>query len=294
MAVGWYIFFGILLFFAFLLSLKANIKLAFKDELVLSVRVLCFTFRIVPGKEKKPIDYKKYSYKKHQKRLRKNYAAYLAAQQKKAAKAEAKRKKKEMEAAKTPEQKKAEKKAKKEQPKRSILDWLNLATSTLGVLFKKFFKHLHIQVARLKIRVATGDAASTAVLYGAVIQSVAYMMEILNRITHVDGLKKAEIEVVPDYLAEKTTMDMCFVFSLRVWHVFAILFSTLGRFLKKFFETNPKAKERQNSERPMPPKRRRKRKKAAAKASSSPRKPVLCTENDSHPGIAATELNGKL
>ena len=63
MAVGWYIFFGILLFFAFLLSLKANIKLAFKDELVLSVRVLCFTFRIVPGKEKKPIDYKKYSYK---------------------------------------------------------------------------------------------------------------------------------------------------------------------------------------------------------------------------------------
>ena len=106
MAVGWYIFFGILLFFAFLLSLKANIKLAFKDELVLSVRVLCFTFRIVPGKEKKPIDYKKYSYKKHQKRLRKNYAAYLAAQQKKAAKAEAKRKKKEMEAAKTPERKK--------------------------------------------------------------------------------------------------------------------------------------------------------------------------------------------
>ena len=109
----------------------------------------------------------------------------------------------------------------------------------LGALFSKFAKRLHIKVARLKIKVATGDAASTAILYGAAVQSVAYIIEILGRITNVDGLKKAEISVEPDYLSEETSLDLCFIFSLRIRHVFGILFGTVGRAIKKFFETAP-------------------------------------------------------
>ena len=69
---GLYIFLGIVLFFAFILSLKARVRLEFNDELILKISVLCFTIKILPGKEKKPLDYSEYTYEKHQKRLQKN------------------------------------------------------------------------------------------------------------------------------------------------------------------------------------------------------------------------------
>ena len=256
---GLYILLGILSFFTFLLSLKANVRLEFKDELILSISVLGIKIKILPGKEK-PIDYKEYTYEKHQKRLRKKYEAYLKKQEKKAQKAEAKKKKKDERKAETPEQKKA----RKAQPKRSIGDWINIAVGVLAVFFEKFSRHLHIKIARLKVNVATGDAASTAIMYGAVIQSVAYVIELLGRITNVDRLEKAEIEVNPDYLSEKTTLDLCFVFSLRVWHLFDILFGIIGRAIKRFISTTPEGKANGEANHP-PHRRRRKRRKKTAK-----------------------------
>ena len=233
---GLYIFIGIVVALFLLLSIKAKVKLEFDGELYLTVSFLCFTIPIVPGKAPKPIKIRDYTFKKHQKRLRTNYEDYLKKQekkeQKKAKKAEAKAKK--------VEKKKLDKKNKvKQPPKRSVLDWINIAGSVIGALFSKFAKRLHIKVARLKIKVATGDAASTAILYGAVVQSVAYIIEILQSVTNVDGLKNAEISVEPDYLSEETSLDLCFVFSLRIRHVFGILFGTVGRAIKKFFETAP-------------------------------------------------------
>ena len=229
---GLYIFLGIVTAFILILSLKAKVILEFNDTLHLSVKVLCFKIRIAPSKEKKPIKVKDYTFKKHQKRLAKNYEKYQKKQEKK----EAKKAKK--------AEKKLQKKSQKQkntpkQPKRSVLDWVNIAGAVIGALFGRFAKRLHIKVAKLNIKVATGDAASTAILYGAVIQSVAYIIEILRKITNVDGLKKASISVEPDYLSEETSFDLCFVFSLRLWHVFDILFGTIGKAIKKFFETAP-------------------------------------------------------
>ena len=237
---GLYIFIGIVLALFLLLSIKAKVKLEFNEELKVTVQVLCFNIQVAPPKEKKPVKIRDYSFEKHQKRLRSNYDKYLKKQekkeQKKAKKAEAKAKK--------AEKKKLDKQNNvKKAPQRTPLDWINIAGAVIGALFSKFAKRLHIKVARLKIKVATGDAASTAILYGAVIQSVAYIIEILERITNVDGLKKAEISVEPDYLSEETSLDLCFIFSLRIRHVFGILFGTLGRAIKKFFETAPQKPE---------------------------------------------------
>lgn len=225
----------IVLFFAFLLSIRGRVILEIDDsgELYLAVKILFFTIRIAPAKEPKPINIKDYTPKKHKERLRKNYQAYLKKQEKKEQKAAEKKAKK--------EKKKAEPK-KEKQPKRSILDWLNIATAVLKVLFAKFFKHLRIKVVKLRINVATGDAASTAILYGVVIQSVAYVIEILNSTTNLKGLKNADIAVSPDYLSESTSVEMKFVFSLRVWHLFSILFGVLGKAIKKFIETSPEKK----------------------------------------------------
>ena len=274
---GLYIFLGIVLFFAFILSLKARVRLEFNDELILKISVLCFTIKILPGKEKKPIDYSEYTYEKHQKRLQKKYDDYLKKQEKKQQKAENKKKKKEAKKAETPEQKKA----RKAQPKRSISDWINIAVGVLAIFFEKFTRHFHIKVARLKVNVATGDAASTAILYGAVIQSVAYAIEILSRVTNVDGLEKAEIEVNPDYLSEKTTLDLCFVFSLRVWHLFDILFGIIGRAIKRFLATSPEGKAKAEGKATPPTKRRRRKK----RKKSSPAKQTVSNESKSNQNI---------
>ena len=235
--IGLYILCGVILFFALLLSLKANVRLEFKDSLTLSISALFIKINISPAK-KKPINYKEYTYEKHQKRLRKKYQAYLKKQEKKRIKSEKNAQKKAERKAETKEQKEARKNA----PKRSVADWIDIAVGVLAIFFNKFFRRLHIKVARLKVNVATGDAASTAIAYGAIVQSVAYLIEMLDRITNVDGLKKAEIEVNPDYLSEKTTLDLCFVFSLRVWHLFDILFGIIIRAIKKFISTDPTRK----------------------------------------------------
>lgn len=226
---------GLALFFAFILSIRGRVVLELDGdgELYLAVKILFFTVRIAPPKEPKPINIKDYTPEKHKKRLRKNYQAYLKKQEKKKHKEAEKQKKK--------EQKKQEK-SKEKPPKRSISDWLNIATSVLKVLFERFFKHLRIKVAKLRINVATGDAASTAILYGVVIQSVAYVIEILNSVTNLKGLEKADIAVNADYLSESTTFELKFVFSLRVWHLFSIIFGVAGRAIKRFLETSPDKK----------------------------------------------------
>lgn len=226
---GLYIFLGIILALFLLLSIKARVVLEFNDELTVSVKLLCFNIKIAPPKEKKPIKIKDYSFSKHQKRLKGNYEKYLKKQQKKDAKKLKKAEKK----------KESKKVKKKKSPSRSPLDWVNIAGAVIGALFSRFAKRLHIRVARLNIKVATGDAASTAILYGAIIQSVAYIIEILQKITNIDKLKSSQISVEPDYLSEQTTVDLCFVFSLRAWHIFDILFGTIGKAIKKFFETAP-------------------------------------------------------
>lgn len=259
--IGLYILCGVILFFALLLSLKANVRLEFKDSLTLSISVLFIKINISPAK-KKPINYKEYTYEKHQKRLRKKYQAYLKKLEKKRIKSEKKAQKKAERKAETAEQKKARKNA----PKRSVADWIDIAVGVLAMFFNKFFRHLHIKVARLKVNVATGDAASTAIAYGAIVQSVAYLIEMLDRITNVDGLKKAEIEVIPDYLSEKTTLDLCFVFSLRVWHLFDILFGIIIRAIKKFISTDPARKNNDSINRRRRTHKKRKKRSAIPQA----------------------------
>ena len=61
-----YVLLGIILFFAFLLSLKANVRLEFSEELILSVSVLGIKIKILPGKDK-PVKIKDYSYEKGKK-----------------------------------------------------------------------------------------------------------------------------------------------------------------------------------------------------------------------------------
>lgn len=215
--------FGIIvLFFVFLLSLKATLTVAYSDEVALSVKVLFLKIKILPKKEKK-LKVRSMSAKKAQK-IREKAAKKEA---KKAAQAKEKKAKK--------AQHKFEK---KNQPKKTlseILESIDLIRHLVATVIQTFFGHLRIKIARLKIKVATEDAAHTAIAYGAITQSVNLLFPLLEQVKNFDLPQAKEIDIQADFLSEKIEADIELSFSLRVWHLFDVAFKALTTFLKHKF-----------------------------------------------------------
>ncbi|MBQ8356444.1 MAG: DUF2953 domain-containing protein [Clostridia bacterium] len=221
---------GCILFLILLLSLRVRFCIVLRDEVELSLGILCFKIHLFPRKKK--IKWKHYSPEK---------AARIEAKKaKKAAKKEAKR---------------AEKKAKKQKEKQlppekkkksTLADKLRLVRVLAAALIKKTNKHLRLHAARLHLRVATGDAAKTAVLYGVVCQSLSYLLALLDKVTK---LKAAEpdVSVYADYLSEKSSADVRLIFSVRLGGVFAIAFSVAFAFIGAKFQQKNKKKPNEKS-----------------------------------------------
>ncbi len=202
--------------------------ISYSDEVRLAVRVLFLKINILPSKDKKG------AHSMSAKKAEKIKAKLRKKAQKKKTDAEEK------------EKAKAEKKARKEKKNiGEIVSNVQTLASVAVAVIEKFFKHLRIRLARIKIVVATGDAASTAIAYGAITQSINLLFPLLEKVKNFEKLPKSDISVDLDYLEEEPTIDIKLMFSIRVWHVFDIAFAALGRFIKhKFRETaNAESKE---------------------------------------------------
>ena len=231
------IIFGcILLFFIFILSVSVKITVAYSSQLELSVKILCFKIKILPKKEKK-----KGPHSMSKRKAEKIKAKLLKKEQKKAEKKKAKAEKKRI-AKETP-------KTETEKEKKSlseILDIIAMVRSIIATVVKKFFGHLKIDIARIKIKLATGDAANTAIAYGAVTQSINLLFPILERIKNFKLPKNTDISVDADFLSESSDIDVCVSFSLRPWHLFHVAFAALFTFIKSLVKS--KIKNAQKSE----------------------------------------------
>ncbi len=185
--------------------------MAYKDEISLYVRVLFFKFRILPAKEKRG------KRRMSEKKAAKIRNSLRKKQQKKAlAKAEK-------------EKSKAEKK--KKNISETISD-VKLITDILLAVLKKFFGHLQIKMSRIRMIVATEDAATTAIAYGAITQSLNILLPALESVKNFKRLKKTEIDVRADFLSDSPTFDVKISFSLRVWHIFDVAIAALVKFIK--------------------------------------------------------------
>ncbi len=208
----------LLLFFIFLLSLKARITICYRDELTLSVKVLFIKIGILPKKEKV------------------GPHSMSAKKAKKIREAAAKKEKKKREAALEKKAKKAQKKEnKKNAPKKSIseiMDMISLIRKLVAIVIRRFFKHLRIDIARLRITVATGDAATTAIAYGAITQSINLLLPVLERVKNFGLPRTTELDIQPDFTAEAPDVDIVISFSLRVWHLFHVAFGALKTLIK--------------------------------------------------------------
>ena len=112
------------------------------------------------------------------------------------------------------------------QKKRTLRQNIRRISAICKVLLRHTKKRLHLRAARLHVRVATGDAATTAIAFGAVSQSVAYLLALLDSTTKLK-LSERNVSVEPDYLAERSSLDVKLVFTMRAWAFLATAFSLM-------------------------------------------------------------------
>lgn len=226
-----YILLGIIIFLIFILLLKATVTLEYREDVALSISILgIIKIKLLPKKQKK-LRLGRYSKKKIERRKKKQLKKELEKQRKKQEKKEAKKLKKEQ---------KKNISAREKARKPTLSENLEMIKDILAMFFTRFFKHFRIKVARLHIELSTGDPASTAILYGAICQTVAPIAAFLEKFTNINDLDGADISVQPNFLAESTSVDIKIAFSLRVWHLVDIGL----RALKIFISTKKRAMKR--------------------------------------------------
>lgn len=182
-----------MIFFVLLLLLKVKVKILLDEKLYIYLKVLFIRIKLFPRPKK--------ATKKKQKQKS------------------------------TPKKEKSPK-GTDDKSKLPLIDNIKIITDTAKLLLKRFAKHLHIKIARIDIKIATGNAASTAIIYGIAAQSMAFLVEILNSITNLDKLKNSYINIEPDYLNEKTQAKADIVFSIRVIGVLDMGIRSLFRYIK--------------------------------------------------------------
>lgn len=187
---------------AWLLSRKVHFNLSFDGSLKLFFRVLFVKLPIFPREEKR-VKISDYSLRAIRRR------------EKKAQRLKKRRK------AKPTAEKPHENKPHAE---KSILDNLSDITKLAVDTAKRVRRHGRVDVRTLDITVGTDDAAKTGILYGAVAQSVAYLLNMLGTALemHADN-----VHVNADFTALTSTMLVEIDFSMRIWHFLGLLFKTM-------------------------------------------------------------------
>lgn len=199
-----YIVLGILLCLVLLLTIRIRVILTCDTQICVDLRILFLRFSLYPRKKKK-IRIRDYSHKRYRKRLARS------------------KKKRE----------KQEKPVKKTKPKLPLRRRITLFVSLFDGIYQRVLRYFRIDVARLRIDVATGDAAKTAILTGVVSQSVAYLCAVLDQHTNLGRTYRAEIAVQPNFLEERSRVEGKFIFSLRIFRLLELGLRFSFNFLKQ-------------------------------------------------------------
>lgn len=228
---------AILAFFVLFFTIRVRITLELKDEISLWVNAFGIRINILPKKQKK---YKlsDYTPKKIARRDKKK----AKKDAKKAAKKAEKNKKKAAEKKLSREEKKALKKSKKAS-RPSIRDSVSLFADIAKLFFSGFFSHLHFHIARIKVRVGSDDAAKTAILYGAIYASLRPVLTLIDRISNLHRVDKAEIDIQPDYLSEELKLDMKLGFSMSLGGLLGVLIKAAFKLFVGWSRIKPEAPE---------------------------------------------------
>ena len=135
--------------------------------------------------------------------------------------------------------KKAEAAARKksgEKKKRSLsetLEAIGFIKELVLEVVKKFFRYLRVDLARFKIKVATSDAATTALAYGAIQSAVTLILPALESLKGFSAPRDGDLSIEADYLSEDIQADIKISLSIRVWQVISVALTALKKYLSR-------------------------------------------------------------
>ncbi len=201
--------------FAALISLvlvtRATINIVYEDQLKIYLKVLFLKFRLYPEKKRK---FRAKSYDKKLKKIANHKDVRLID-------------------------------SSKVQDKSNIVDNIKTIYEILKVIFKSFSQYLHVTLAKIYIKIATPDAAQTAILYGAASASLACIVELLDSYTKLHKIKERSVYIEPDFLSEKSDIRINISLSLSVYGAIAMIIKSV---IKYYFlkDTNSPINRKEN------------------------------------------------
>ena len=116
----------------------------------------------------------------------------------------------------------------KPKTKIAVMDILDMVKKLIMTIFKRFKKYLRVRVYNFSIDVATGDAAKTAILFGAVCGACSLIFEILESAMDFRIDDGADIGARCDYLSEKTRTNIDVDISISVGQVIKLALAAAG------------------------------------------------------------------
>lgn len=134
-----------------------------------------------------------------------------------------------------PDKKKKKEKSKKEvqkpeeKIKYNIREILGFIREPLKIIAKKFRKYLRIEAAEINVIVASDDAFKTAMMFGAVSQSVCYIKALLE---HNLNAKIKNMRVSSDFSGTKTKFDINLKLSVRLYQMISVSFTSAVAFVR--------------------------------------------------------------
>ena len=177
----------------FLLLMPLRVTLFYEEDLAVTLSLWGLSFSLYPGEEK--VRLSDYSKKKLRKKRRK-----------------AKEKERQQAMASENKRKKSVKQS---------LNTLRLSLYLLKNSYKKIASALRIKVHRLHVKVATDDAAKTAVLYGVASSSVAYLLEFLRDFTKTKE-KKDAVAVWANFCDSESSIDVKISFTASLYRLLCL------------------------------------------------------------------------
>ena len=115
--------------------------------------------------------------------------------------------------------------------KSSLLDKISFIKEIISVFLNTFSNHLEVNIKKLHIKIATDDAARTAILYGALSGTVAGIIELIDSYTNLKKLDKCSIIVEPDFLSENCETDINITLSINVLGALVTLSKTFWKYI---------------------------------------------------------------
>ncbi len=240
---------GVILITAVLLFFlgNASIRIVSQDQLRVLISICGIRFTVYPDKKNAPQKPKNLA------RCR-NPEAVLRRELRRQQKAAEKAARKKIRAAKRAA-KRAEKKIgipKQYCPVPNLKENLEMVLELAKKLVRKTRGKVKVRINKLHIRVATNDAAHTALLYGVVIQLVSYLLGYVERnYTRIER-RDGDLAVEPDYTTSECSASIDLLFSAKIWRAVIIIIEMIDAYDTEKKRTYRKAalREREQQNKP--------------------------------------------